>query len=104
MKFKQQDVDGNPSYFVKYYAEVLRELLDIVYSTFVLCCPFPDIFKLERVVPIHKNGNPNDISSYRPVTVLTSMSKIFTQIIYNRIYYNVEGIIISEQHGFGRKN
>ena len=31
---------------------------------------FPDILKIAKITPIFKNGNPLDVSNYRPISVL----------------------------------
>ena len=38
---------------------------------------FPTRLKFSEVKPIFKRGNKNDTSNYRPVSLLTSFSKIF---------------------------
>jgi hypothetical protein len=43
-----------------------------------------------------------DITNYRPISILTSFSKIFEKIIYNRLYIHLEmnNILVQEQFGF----
>ncbi len=38
---------------------------------------FPNELKLARVVPIHKEGSKTDVGNYRPISLLTSFSKIY---------------------------
>jgi hypothetical protein len=42
------------------------------------------------------------IANYRPISVLTSFSKVFEKIIYERLlqYININNILIEEQFGF----
>ena len=63
---------------------------------------FPDRLKYAIVKPIHKKGSKQDISNYRPISLLTSFSKIFEKIIYNRLCTHVEmnSILVQEQFGF----
>jgi retron-type reverse transcriptase len=66
---------------------------------------FPARLKYSQIHPIHKKGDEVDISNYRPISVLTSFSKIFEKFIFNRLYAHVSlnNILSVEQHGFRRK-
>jgi hypothetical protein len=67
------------------------------------------LFKLpfnKNVFHIQKKGDifgdKNDASNYRPVALLTSFSKIFEKVIFNRIYHHINNnhILVNEQFGF----
>jgi hypothetical protein len=36
---------------------------------------------------IFKKGKKNETSDYRPISLLTSFSKVFEKLIYNRLYH-----------------
>ena len=40
-------------------------------------------FKTAKVVPIHKNGNVTNVSNYRPISLLCSMSKVLEKSVHN---------------------
>ena len=63
---------------------------------------FPTRLKFSKLKHILERGDKNDTSNYRPVSVLTSFSKIFEKIIYNRLYHHINNnhILINEQFGF----
>ena len=42
---------------------------------------FPHNLKLAQVSPIHKKGDIQKIQNYRPVSILTSMSKVYEEIL-----------------------
>ena len=44
----------------------------------------PDKMKIAKVIPIHKKGDPLDISNYRPISLLSSISKVLEKIIHKR--------------------
>ena len=46
---------------------------------------FPARLKFAEIKPIYKKGDKSKISNYRPVSLLTSFSKVFEKIIYNRL-------------------
>jgi len=62
----------------------------------------PDQWKLARVVPIPKKSNINDISNFRPVSNLCSLSKVYERCVLNRLMNtpNFNELIGSHQHGF----
>jgi len=63
---------------------------------------FPTRLKYSQVVPIYKKGDKHELSNYRPISLLTSLSKIFEKVIYNRLYDHVTcyEILAKEQYGF----
>ena len=66
---------------------------------------FPRELKLARVIPIYKSSSKQSISNYRPISILTFISKVFEKILYNHIsqFMDRNDIICSNQFGF-RKN
>ncbi len=80
----------------------------VVYLNFIIMCClklsyFPEKWKKAQVIAIHKPGkNPTSASSYRPISLLSSISKILEKIILKRIiaHVNENNIIPEEQHGF----
>ena len=63
---------------------------------------FPDAMKIAEIIPLYK-GKERDIeSNYRPISLLTTMSKILEKIVYNRVYdfLNRTGQIVPTQYGF----
>lgn len=63
---------------------------------------FPSIWKLARVSPIHKSGDINNPSNYRPISVLPVLSKIFEKHINHHLqeYLTKKKIIHELQCGF----
>jgi len=63
---------------------------------------FPTRLKYSHVVPIYKKGDKHEQSNYRPISLLTSFSKIFEKVIYNRLYDHVtrHTILAKEQFDF----
>lgn len=78
------------------------------YLTFIMnCCLrlsyFPVNWKKAKVIAIHKPGKPpSSPSSYRPISLLSSISKVFERIILTRLKCHLEenNIIPDHQHGF----
>jgi len=58
-----------------------------------------------RFRPLFKKGDRTEFSNHRPISLLTSFSKIIEKIIYKRLYchLNDNNILVNDQHGFREK-
>jgi hypothetical protein len=67
---------------------------------------FPTILKYSVITPLHKKGDKNNLSNYRPISLLTSFSKIFERLIYNRLINNFTSnkIFTNSQFGFRKRS
>ena len=66
----------------------------------------PDIMKMAKVVPIFKKGDPLDSCNYRPISLLSSISKVLEKLIYDRtVGFLVSNNTFSDsQFGFRQKH
>ena len=51
---------------------------------------FPDSLKIAKVTPIFKSGDKDNVSNYRPVSILHVFSKVLERIMYNRVYNHLD--------------
>ena len=58
--------------------------------------------KCADVVPIHKGGQKDVCTNYRPISLLSPINKIFENLIYNRLYSYIEQnkMFSTDQYGF----
>ena len=63
---------------------------------------FPEFLKIARITPIYKAGDKKHVNNYRPVSILTAMSKIMEKVMYTRLinYLNKHSILHQNQYGF----
>lgn len=63
---------------------------------------FPDCLKTAIVIPIHKGGDNNSPSNYRPIALLSILSKIIEKLIKKRItsFLMSHNLITTDQYGF----
>ena len=67
---------------------------------------FPDSLKIAKVTPIFKPGDKENVSNYRPISILPVFSKNFERIMYNRVYNHLDskGLLYENQFGLQRNN
>ena len=65
----------------------------------------PTCTKVAKIIPLYKKGSKVEVGNYRPVSILTSISKILEKAVYVQVdsYCKSKGIIYPLQSGF-RKN
>ena len=87
---------------ISYIAEPLSYVLNLALNNGI----FPKKMKLAKVCPIFKAGDKSDFSNYRPISLLSSFSKIFEKVIATRIISFIEkhSIISLSQYGFRKKH
>ena len=63
---------------------------------------FPMIMKLAEVVPLYKGIEHYLETNYRPISLLTTISKILEKIIYKQVYSFLQnsGQLYENQYGF----
>ena len=66
---------------------------------------FPSLLKLASICPIYKKNDRTKSENYRPISLLSNISKIFERAMYNRIelFLNDFEIIYKLQFGFRKK-
>ncbi|CAH2096799.1 unnamed protein product [Euphydryas editha] len=77
---------------------VISDLINLSFEKGI----FPEAFKRSIITPVYKSGNKDEITNYRPISVLTSISKIMEKILNKRLlnYLNKFNIISRSQYGF----
>ena len=66
------DLDGT---IIKMSAHVITETVTYIYNLCVDKNYFPKAFKQAKVIPIYKSGDNKDPSNYRPISILSVLSK-----------------------------
>ena len=63
---------------------------------------FPSFWKIAHVIPLFKKDDPSLVSNYRPVSLLSCVSKIMERIIFKHVYnyFYSNGLFYRYQAGF----
>ena len=93
-----------PPKVVKWAALLLVPILTKLFNKCIVAGIYPDSLKIARVKPIFKDGNRNDTSSYRPISILSQFNRIFEKLIRDRLYNFMEDKLSKKQFGFRPKN
>jgi hypothetical protein len=99
----------NSSGYENIPVRILRMSVSFILSPLTYICnitlstgKFPDRLKHAIVRQLYKKGSKVIISNYRPISILTSFSKIFEKLIFIRLcdHISTNTLITKEQHGF----
>ena len=47
---------------------------------------YPALWSFGLIVPIHKKDDRSKVENYRGITLLSTLGKLFTSILFNRLY------------------
>jgi Notch-like protein len=67
---------------------------------------FPDHLKYSVIRPLFKKGAKSNTSNYRPISLLTSFSKVFEKAMSIQLHkhLNNNNVLVKEQFGFRTKS
>ena len=72
--------------FKTFFSFWLSELVNLSFETGM----FPDVLKTAKIHPLHKKDSKIDHHNYRPISLLSVVSKMFEKLIYKRIYFYLD--------------
>ena len=77
--------DGISNVLVKKLFYTVRYPLCIIFNKSFIGGMYPDQFKLAKVIPLHKGGEKDGVDNYRPILLLTVMSKILEKLMFKQL-------------------
>ena len=97
--------DGINNKIIKLSVTVISVRICSLFNQCVESGYFPQGLKVAKVIPLFKGGLKESLENYRPISLLSSLSKIFERIIFNRMYNfaNKQKILYEKQFGFQKK-
>lgn len=99
---KSTGPDGIPAVVLKNCASILSCYLQIIFTKSLTERKLPDDWKTANVVPIHKSGNRNVVSNYRPISLTSIICKILEHVVYSSLITHLEdhNHFTKEQYGY----
>ena len=80
-KKNSPDLDGLSLSLLKAIAQEICIPLGHIFNLSITTGVFPDKLKASRVVPIYKSGDSTSCDNYRPISLVSSISKILEKIV-----------------------
>lgn len=98
-------IDGITPKFLKDSLNAIIPYLTCMINTSIVTGKVPTLWKQAIVVPIFKNGDRENISNYRPISLLPIISKILERVVANQLmlFLETNNILAQSQHGFRPK-
>lgn len=95
-------IDEIPTSLIKMSVSELRDVLCFIINNSFKFGIFPNQLKTALIKPLYKNGDPQIMKSYRPISLLPGFSKLFELAMSKRIvnFMNYCHLISRNQHGF----
>ena len=87
---KASGPDGIAAKMLKSTASVIAPSLTTLFNYSVMSGVIPDEWKNSNIVPIPKSSNKAQASNYRPISLLSTVSKMLEKHFYNLIFTHVE--------------
>ena len=102
---KAVGLDSIPAKLIKLAAPVIAAPLTNIINLSLKTATFPDALKSAKVIPVFKKGDTKLCKNYRPISILSTFSKIFEKIMNLQITYYLDGnnVITDHQYGFRKK-
>ena len=88
-----QDSDIPSSRIIKENPDIFTDFLHFSFNNSIYQSEFPSILKLANITPVFKKGDRNSKESYRPVSILTNISKTFEQCMFLQISSSMDSYL-----------
>ena len=79
-------IDELDSFSVKLAADLIAQPVHHIVTLSILQKRFPTSWKYSKVIPLHKKEDVLERKNYRPVAILSPLSKVLEKIVYEEIY------------------
>ena len=99
---KAVGIDHIPNEFIMNGGVKFWELLTLLYNKVKKSGSFPPGWNKGRVTLVHKKGSKEELTNYRPLTVIVSLSGLYSRLLNERLTRVVEthGLLGEVQNGF----
>ena len=98
--------DGISNFILKGVISSVADPLEHIFNLSITSGVFPEQMKIAKVIPLFKKGDILDASNYRPISLLSSLSKILEKLIFMRTvkFLKDNNTFTNSQFGFRQKH
>ena len=93
-------IEDIPIKILKNSIHIYSEKLTNIFNECLINGKFPDTLKRADVTPIFKKGNDNEKENYRPVSMLSTFSKVFEKLLFEQINDHMQSKFSKHLTGF----
>ena len=91
--------DNIPTNILKINVTTLAQILSNLINKYLAHGLFPQSLKRAKILPIFKSKDILNIANYRPISILSVISKVYEKVFYSRLYdyFSTNNILSSSQ-------
>ena len=78
--------DGLSTNLLKRISKIIAAPLSVIINQSLVTGIFPDRLKIAKVIPLFKKGDDHVFDNYRPISLLSSISKVVAKIVFIQVY------------------
>ena len=82
---KSFGLDGISSYILKIAGSVVSKGLANIFNILISTGTFLDSWKIAKVAPTFKEGSKSEIDNYRPISILSTVARVFERLAYDQL-------------------
>ena len=99
---RSTSVDELDSYAVKLSSDYIAEPLHHIITLSIIKKEYPTSWKYTKIIPLHKKLSQLERKNYRPVAILSPLSKILEKVVYEQIYgyFTSNKLFHANLHGY----
>ena len=103
---KSVGLDNISVFVLKLCAHEITPSITYLMNLSLISGQFPKQWKIAKIIPIHKSGDKDTPSNFRPISLLPCVSKILERIVQRQIvsYLHKHNILSPAQSGFRAKH
>jgi len=93
-----------PVFIIKTCADLLSPIIANMFNMSIRLGKFPTCLKVARIVPVYKSGDAALPSNYRPISILSTLSKVFEKLMCGKLmsFITLNALLSGKQFGFQR--